>query len=396
MKISQSLQRMQPSATRAVAERAKDLKDQGVPVLSLSSGVPGFKSPEASRRYAERAMEEGKTFYTVTAGTVELRNAVSDYYDNRFGLKYENDQIVVGAGAKPLIFEALGAIIDPGDEVIITAPSWVSYVEQIRFFGGKPVIVETKERTFEIDIDRLRTSVSENTVAIIINSPNNPSGVIYGRKTMEDLCDLAVEKDLHIINDEIYERITFDGCDYRNPLCYAPEAKEHILNINGVSKTYSMTGWRIGYALGSRELVKKITALQGHLTSGACSVAQWAALGAIREAKSEVDEMVSTYQKRRKIIATELDRFPHISYVKPQGAFYFFVDIRKTIGLSSNGNIITDDIVFAEELLEKEHVTVIPGTAFLLPGYVRISFTKGQDEIRSGLKGMRSFLESLS
>ena len=396
MKISQSLLRMQPSATRAVAERAKDLKDHGVPVLSLSSGVPGFKSPAASRRYAERAMEEGKTFYTVTAGTVELRNAVSDYYKDRFGLIYENDQIVVGAGAKPLIFEALGAIIDPGDEVILTAPAWVSYVEQIRFFGGKPVIVETKDRTFEIDIDRLRASVSENTVAIIINCPNNPTGVIYGQKTMEDLCHLAVEKDLHIINDEIYERITFDDCDYRNPLCYIPEAKEHILNINGVSKTYSMTGWRIGYALGSKDLIKKITTLQGHLTSGACSIAQWAALGAILEAKIEVDEMVSTYQKRRAIIAKELDTFPYISYVKPQGAFYFFVDIRKTIGRSSSGNIITDDIVFAEELIEKEHVTVIPGTAFLLPGYVRISFTKGQDEIRSGLKRMRSFLESLS
>ena len=263
MKISQSLLRMQPSATRAVAERAKDLKDQGVPVLSLSSGVPGFKSPIASRRYAEKAMEEGKTFYTVTAGIVELRNAVSDYYKDRFGLMYDNDQIVIGAGAKPLIFEALGAIIDPGDEVIITAPSWVSYVEQIRFFGGKPVIVETKERTFEIDIDRLRASLSENTVAIIINSPNNPTGVVYGRKTMEDLCDLAMEKDLHIINDEIYERITFDGCDYRNPLCYAPDAKEHILNINGVSKTYSID--RMAYRLCS--WIKR-TGQKNHRPSG--------------------------------------------------------------------------------------------------------------------------------
>ena len=272
----------------------------------------------------------------------------------------------------------------------------MSYVEQIRFFGGKPVIVETKERTFEIDLDRLRASLSKKTVAIIINSPNNPTGVIYGRKTMEDLCDLAVEKDLHIINDEIYERITFDGCDYRNPLCYAPEAKEHILNVNGVSKTYSMTGWRIGYALGSRELVKKITALQGHLTSGACSVAQWAALGAIRDQKAKWMKWCPPIRSAGKLSATELDQFPYISYIKPEGAFYFFVDIRETIGRSSNGNIITDDIVFAEKLLEKEHVTVIPGSAFLLPGYVRISFTKGQDEIRSGLKGMRSFLESLS
>lgn len=387
---------MQPSATRAVAEKAKDLKDQGLPVVSLSSGVPGFRAPEVSQRYAERAMTEGKTFYTATAGTVELKRAVSDYYHDRFGLQYETDQVIVGTGAKPLIFEALGAIIDPGDEVILTAPAWVSYVEQIRFFGGKPVIVETIERTFKIDIDRVRAATSNKTVAIIINSPNNPTGLIYDQKTMKDLCSLAIEKDIYIINDEIYERIIFDGCDYRNPLCFTPEAKEHILNINGVSKTYSMTGWRIGYALGSKELVRKITALQGHLTSGACSIAQWAALGAIREADSEVDKMVSIYQNRRTIIAAELTQFPFISYIEPQGAFYFFVDIRKTIGTSSRGKIITDDITFAEVLLEQEYVTVIPGTAFLLPGYVRISFTKGEDEIRAGLKRLGKFLTALS
>ena len=208
MKISQSLLNMQPSATRAVDEKAKDLKNKGVPVVSLSGGVPGFRSPSASLRYAERAMREGKTFYTATAGIAELRSAVSDYYNERFGLKYGTDQIVIGAGAKPLIFEALGAIIDPGDEVILIAPSWVSYVEQIRFFGGKPVIVGTKNRTFEIDIDRLHAAINDKTVSIVINYPNNPTGVICDQRTMEDLCHLAMEKNIHIINDEIYERIT--------------------------------------------------------------------------------------------------------------------------------------------------------------------------------------------
>lgn len=396
MKISQSLLHMQPSATRVLAEKAKELKAKGVPVISFTTGEPDFRSPEASVRYAAKAMAEGNTFYTATAGIKELKDAVADYYNERFGLNYENDQIIIGPGSKPLIFEALGAIIDPGDEVIITAPSWVSYVEQTKFFGGKPVIVETKEKTFEIDADMLRDAVTSKTVAIILNSPNNPTGVVYDQKTMEDLCNLARVHDITIINDEVYERITFDGFNYRNPLCYVPEAGEHVLNFNGVSKAYAMTGWRIGFALGPRKLVNKMSALQGHLTSGACSIAQWAALGAIREAQKEVEDMVAEYQKRKEIVTAELDQFPLISYAEPQGAFYVFIDIRETIGKSAGDNMITDDIIFSRELLEKNHVAVIPGTAFLLPGHIRISFATSQKELRSGLKRMKAFLETLS
>ena len=396
MKISQSLLHMQPSATRAVAEKAKELKANGVPVVSFTTGEPDFNSPEASVRYAARAMAEGNTFYTATAGIKELQNAIIDYYDDRFGLKYENDQVIIGAGAKPLIFEALGAIVDPGDEVIITAPSWVSYVEQIKFFDARPVIVETTEKTFTIDPDRFRAAITDKTVAIILNSPNNPSGVVYDQKTMEFICDLAMQHDIMIINDEIYERITFDGFDYRNPLCFTPEAREHVLTINGVSKAYAMTGWRIGFALGPKQLIKKMGALQGHLTSGACSIAQWASLGAIRESQKDVETMAAEYQKRKDIVTAELDQFPLISYAEPQGAFYVFLDIRETIGKSAGGNTITDDMVFSQELLERGHVAVIPGTAFLLPGHVRISFATSEKEIRSGMKQMKAFLESLS
>ena len=396
MKISQSLIRMQPSATRVLAEKAEDLKSKGVPVISFTTGEPDFSSPEASMRYAAKAMTEDKTFYTATAGIKELKQAVIDYYNERFGLKYQNDQVIIGAGAKPIIFEALGTIIDPGDEVILSAPSWVSYVEQIKFFGGKPVIVESKEKTFEIDTHKFRDAITKKTVAIIINSPNNPTGVVYDQKTMESLCDLACSHNITIINDEVYERIIFDGIHYRNPLCYRPEAVDHILNINGVSKTYAMTGWRIGYALGPEKLIKKMGALQGHLTSGACSIAQWAALGAIRESQKEVENMVIEYQNRKEIVTAELNRFPFISYAKPQGAFYVFLDIRETIGKSAGGDIISDDIVFSRELLEKGHVAVIPGTAFLLPGHVRISFATGEKEIRSGMKRMKAFLETLS
>jgi len=396
MKISQIMMGMQPSATRVLAEKAKDLKSKGVPVISFTTGEPDFSSPEASVRYAAQAMAENKTFYTATAGITELKQAVIDYYNERFGLTYQNDQVIIGAGAKPLVFEALGTIIDPGDEVILSAPSWVSYVEQIKFFGGKPVIVHSKEKTFELDTHRIKDAITEKTAAIIINSPHNPTGVVYDQQAIESLCDIACSNNITIINDEIYERIIFDGLHYRNPLCYKPEAVDHILNINGVSKTYAMTGWRIGYALGPGKLIKKMGALQGHLTSGACSIAQWAALGAIKESQKEVENMVIEYQNRKEIVTAELDQFPLISYTKPKGAFYVFLDIRETIGKSIDRHVITDDIVFSQELLDKAHVAVVPGTAFLLSGHIRISYAVGQNDIRTGLDRMKTFLENLS
>ena len=396
MKLSQRLLRLKPSATRALAEKAKALKAEGVPIVSFTTGEPDFRAPEASVRYAAEAMAQGKTFYTATAGLNELKTAVRDYYARRFELAYETDQIIIAPGAKPLIFEALGALIDPGDEVILAAPSWVSYVEQIRFFGGTPVIVESRKGSFELDMEKIRCAVSPKTAAIIVNSPHNPTGVIYGRETMTALCSLAQQHDFMIINDEIYERITFDGVSYQNPLCYFPAAQNNVLTINGVSKAYAMTGWRIGFALGPKELVKKIGALQGHLTSSACSVAQWAAVGAIREAQPAVEAMVAEYQRRKNLVVAEMDAMPLVSYAEPKGAFYVFMDVSQTFGKSTAAGQISDDVVFARQLLELGHVAVVPGSAFLYPGYVRLSFATSRENIKTGMQRIKAFLANPS
>lgn len=387
--------RLQPSATRAVSETAAALRARGVDVLSLSTGEPDFASPRAAFVYARKAMEAGRTGYTATAGIPELREEVAAYYANRFGLGYDSGNVMIGAGAKPLLFEAFAALLNPGDEVILTAPAWVSYVEQIRFFDAVPVILETDPRTLQFEMDAIEAAITPGTRAFVLNSPHNPSGVIFDSGDVDRLCRLALRHGFTVINDEVYERITFDGHDYRNPLCTVPEAREHVLNINAVSKTYAMTGWRIGFATGPSDLIARMSMLQGHLTSGAGSVAQWAALGAIREAQADVDAMSARYQARKELMTGLMDDMPCLRYVPPMGAFYVFADIRETAGRSANGMEIVDDVSFCKALLESGHLALVPGASFLRPGYVRISFAASEDVIREAMKRLQGFLSGL-
>ena len=392
--ISERLMRLQPSATRAMSERAGALKAQGHDIISLSTGEPDFVSPDAAMEAARKALDEGRTFYTPTAGIPELRAAIADYYADQLGLTYHTSQIMVGAGAKPLLFEAFAALLNPGDEVILIAPAWVSYVEQIRFFEGKPVILETDPDTLDFDPRAIEAAITPGTRAIVLNSPNNPSGRVYADQDIAALCRLAVAHDLTLINDEVYERILFDGVRYRNPVAIFPEARDHVLTINAVSKTYAMTGWRIGYALGPQPLIKRMTMLQGHMTSGACSVAQWAALGAIRDGQGAVSGMAGKYQARKELITDLMDDMPHIRAIPPQGTFYVFADIRSAIGKCSGAARITDDMSFCEALLD-HGLALIPGTAFLQPGFVRLSFAASENTIRTAMNRLGGFLTNL-
>lgn len=392
--ISERLMRLQPSATRAMSERAGALKAQGHDIISLSTGEPDFVSPDAAMEAARKALDEGRTFYTPTAGIPELRAAIADYYADQLGLTYHTSQIMVGAGAKPLLFGAFAALLNPGDEVILTAPAWVSYVEQIRFFEGKPVILETDPDTLDFDPKAIEAAITPATRAIVLNSPNNPSGRVYADRDIAALCRLAVAHDLTLISDEVYERILFDGARYRSPVDIFPEARDHVLTINAVSKTYAMTGWRIGYALGPQPLIKRMTMLQGHMTSGACSIAQWAALGAIRDGRGAVSRMAGKYQARKELITDLMDDMPHIRAIPPQGAFYVFADIRSAIGKCSGEARITDDMSFCEALLD-HGLALIPGTAFLRPGFVRLSFAASENTIRTAMNRLGGFLTNL-
>lgn len=394
--LSERLCRLNPSATRAMSERAAELRTQGRDVISLSTGEPDFVSPDAAMEAARTALDKGQTFYSPTAGIPELRAAIRDDYARRFNLSYDTAQIMVGAGAKPLLFQAFAALVNPGDEVILNAPAWVSYVEQIRFFDGKAVILETDPQTLDLDLAAIRAALTPHTRAIVLNSPNNPSGRLYPDEEIKALCALAVEHDLIIINDEVYERILFDGAHYRNPVELYPAARGHVLNINAVSKSYAMTGWRIGFALGPQEIIKRMTRLQGHLTSGASSIAQWAATGALRDGDDAVHTMSAHYQNRKDLMAGLLDHMPDLRYVPPQGAFYIFADIRATFGKYRGNTHITDDISFCEALLEQDALALVPGTAFLQPGFVRLSLATSPDIIRAAMKRLNHFLTHLT
>lgn len=387
LKISKRALNIQESATLAVSGKAKELKAAGKPILSFSAGEPDFISPKAALDAARGAIDRGETHYTANSGIPELKTAVRNYYKNRFGLEYAASEVIVASGAKPLIYEALQVLVDPGDEVLLFAPAWVSYVEQINLAEGKAAVVETADTNFIPTREAVEKCLTSRTVGMILNTPNNPTGAVYGKDTLEMLAAVAREKDLWIIYDEIYERLTYGEAEHVNILSAVPEIRDRVLLVNGVSKAYCMTGWRIGYALGPKELISKIDSIQGHLTSNASSIAQWASVGAINEAEEDVERCRGIFEKRRDIIYGLISEIPGLKLSKPNGAFYAFFDVR--------GTKIPDDVEFCTRLLEEKYVAAVPGAAFLAPGFIRMSYACSEDDIREGMKRLREFVTSL-
>ena len=394
MHISDRILRMKPSATRATADKAEQLKAQGKKIISLTAGEPDFPTPEVAFAYAREAMASNKTHYTTTAGFKELLEAIAAYYKQRFGLEFDSKQILVGSGAKALLFEALGALVNPGDEVIVLTPAWVSYLEQIDVFDGKTVIVDTADNNFHPRIEAIEAAITPRTRVIMVNSPNNPTGAVYSREFMASLCRLAMRHNITIINDEIYERLCY-GVEYVNPLVDVPEAKDVLVTINGVSKAYAMTGWRIGFAVGPQQLISKMAVMQGHITSCASSISQWASLGVILHAQDDVERMVDQYRERMEYIYGELSGMPHISTHKPQGAFYIHIDVRGTYGKAFNGAVIKDDNDFCQLLLEHALVALVPGGAFVSPGFARLSYATSMENLHTAMESMQAFLKAL-
>ncbi len=395
MYISVRARNMEPSATLAVTAKAKSLKRDGKPVISFGAGEPDFDSPPSALRYAEEAMKKGQTHYTPGTGIPELREAVCAYYKDHFGLEYKPADVVVGAGAKPLLYEALGCLLDPGDEVLVFTPAWVSYVEQIRFFDGKEVLVDTSKTDFIPRIEDVRKAVTPRTRAMIINTPNNPTGAVYDERCLRDLGKLAVEKNIAILYDEIYERLVYGDAVHHQILNLVPEAREHTIIINGVSKAFAMTGWRIGYALGPSSIMGYLGDLQGHITSNACSVAQWASVGALKEAEQDVVAMHKAFSKRRDLIVELMKEMPYISFTEPKGAFYVWFNVEKALGKSWKGQALADDATFCKVLLESKYVALVPGSAFMADGNVRISYSNSEEEIREGMRRFKEFLGEL-
>ncbi len=395
MDLSKRAQNLLPSGTLAVVGKAKSLKREGKPVISFGAGEPDFSSPSSALKYATDAIENGKTHYTPATGIPELKEAIASYYRTHFDLEYDPEQIIVGAGAKPLLYEAMGCLLDEGDEVIVFAPAWVSYVEQIRLFGGKEVIVDTKDTSFVPDPLEIKKAITPRTKCMILNTPNNPTGSVYSSKLLKAIADIAIENNIVIVYDEIYERLVYGDASHHEIVAVEPRVRDLTVIINGVSKAYAMTGWRIGYAIGPNEIISKMGAIQGHMTSNPCSIAQWAALGAIRHAEPDIEIMRIEFSKRRDLILSLLEDMPYISFEEPRGAFYVWINVEKTIGLKYRGLEISDDSSFCSLLLDHEYVAAVPGNAFLAPGNIRISYSNSKEEITEGMKRLSRFLKEI-
>ncbi len=395
VKLTRKLETIEPSATLAITALAIKMKREGKDVISLSAGEPDFPTPRNIKDEAIKAIENDFTHYTPESGITELKEAIAEKFEKEWGIKYNVNEVIISNGAKHVIFNALFALCDEGDEVLVITPAWVSYIEQIKLAGGKPVIVETKEdNDFIPDPKEVERKISPKTKAIILNSPHNPTGAVYPKDVLIKIAETATSKGVFIISDEIYDKLSYD--EECVPLVHLiPEAKENILIVNGASKAYAMTGWRMGWGLGPANLIKAMGIIQGHMTSNPCSISQKAALEAVRGPQDEVTEMAREFKERRELICSLLEKAPYMTFRKPKGAFYLFPNITKALGKSFKGEVIEDDITLARKLLEEKLVAIVPGKAFLAPGYIRISYAASRKDIEEASKRIIEFLEEL-
>ncbi|MFD1406688.1 pyridoxal phosphate-dependent aminotransferase [Kroppenstedtia eburnea] len=389
MKLSQRVQQLTSSKTIEITSMANELKKQGHDVIVLGAGEPDFNTPEHILDAAAEAMNQGLTKYTPAGGVVELKDAIRAKFQRDNRLDYKREEIVVTVGAKHALYNLFQVILDPGDEVIIPSPYWVSYIEQVKLAGGTPVIIEGKEETgFKVTPEQLKAAVTENTVAFLINSPSNPTGAMYTRQELQALGDICVEHDLTVISDEIYEHLIYGDEKHVSIASLSPELKARTVVINGVSKTYSMTGWRIGYAAGDARIIKAMSGLSSHSTSNPTSVAQYAALEALTGTQEPVERMLSAFKERRDYVVDRLQRIPGIRCDVPQGAFYVFANVEEAV--QSGG--YEDADAWGKALLEQEKVALVPGAAFGSSAHVRLSYATSMDQLQQAMDRIEKFV----
>lgn len=396
MELSRKAQRIEASVTLAITAKAKEMKENGIDVISFGAGEPDFNTPENIINAAIKAMQEGNTKYTNVNGILPLREAICNKFKEDNGLMYKPSQIVVSTGAKQSLANVFLAILNPGDEVIVPNPYWVSYPELIRLADGKAVFVESDETSsYKFTKENLAKAVTEKTKAIILNTPNNPTGTIYNKEELIEIAEFAKKHDLIIVSDEMYEKLIYDGESHVSIASVSHDAYERTIVINGLSKSYAMTGWRLGYCGATEKIAKLMTNIQSHMTSNVCSITQYAAVEALNGPQDKVKEMISEFEKRRNYMAKTLEEMNNLSIIKPQGAFYIMINIDKCLGKEINGEKINDSMDFSAKLLENEKVAVIPGKAFGLDNYVRVSYATSMELIEKGLERINKFVNKL-
>ena len=397
MKLSKKAEDISPSITLAITAKAKELKESGVDVISFGAGEPDFNTPSNIIEAAYRAMKEGKTKYTATSGIKELKEEICKKFLRDNGLKYDLDQIIVCTGAKQCLADAFMAILNEGDEVIIPTPYWVSYPELVKIAGGVPVFMEGSIKNhFKYEIEKLENIVTSKTKAIIINSPNNPTGTIYNKEELLELAKFAENHNLVIIADEIYEKLIYDGEEHISIASLTDYAYNNTIVINGLSKAAAMTGWRIGYAAANKDIIKLMTSIQSHMTSNTNSITQYAAIEALSNTEDSLNKMVKEFDNRRKYMIDRLNCIKGINYILPKGAFYIMVNVSGFYDKSINGEKIIDSLSFSKELLNEENVAVIPGIGFGLDEYIRLSYATSMKNIENGIDRIEKFLNKLN
>jgi aspartate aminotransferase len=382
------------SLTLAMNAKAKQMKAEGIDVISFAAGEPDFNTPQHIKESGKRAIDENLTYYTPASGIPELKRAVADKLLRENGLEYDPANISINSGAKHSVFNVLSVIVDPGDEVVVPSPYWVSYSEMVRILGGRPVFIPTTEDTgFKITPEDLDRVISKRTRAILLNSPNNPTGAVYSREELFGLAKRLENEDMVIVSDEIYEKIIYDGNVHVSIASYSRKLKEKTVVVNGVSKAFSMTGWRIGYAAGPKQIIEAVNRLQGHTTGNPASISQYASLEAISGDTGFIADWVKEFRDRRDYIVKELNGIGGITCSTPQGAFYVFPNISGLLSQTIGGRKMSDSIDLADCLLMQGRISVVPGKAFGTDSYIRISFATSMENIVEGMKRLKSALD---
>ncbi|EMF0079814.1 pyridoxal phosphate-dependent aminotransferase [Enterococcus hirae] len=394
MKLSKRVQQLEPSVTLAAAAKAKALKAQGKDILSLTVGEPDFATPENIQEVAVQAIRNGKaSYYTPSAGIPELRQAIVDYIKEYYGITYEPSQTIVTDGAKFALYALFQTILDPEDEVIIPVPYWVSYGEQVKLAEGRPVFVKGEENNgFKITVSQLEASRTPKTKTLIINSPSNPTGMIYDQKELQAIGEWAVKHDILIVADDIYGRLVYNGNEFTPIATISESIRKQTIIINGVSKTYAMTGWRIGYALGNQEIIDGMIAIASQSTSNSTAVSQYAAIEALTGEQDPVEEMRVAFEERLNILYPLVSNLPGVTLNKPQGAFYLFPNVKETLAMCGYENVTK----WVEDLLEETGVALVTGEGFGAPENVRLSYATDLGTLEEAVRRIAQFIESKS
>lgn len=396
MSISKRVNLISSSPTLAITARAKQMKQEGIDVIGFGAGEPDFDTPAHIKEAAKKAIDSGFTKYTPASGMKELKEAICRKFENDNNLDYSPEEIIVSCGAKHSIFNAILTLCHEDDEVILPSPYWVSYPEMIKVAGAKPVILKaTPENNFKITPQQLQEAITSKTKLLILNSPSNPTGMVYPKNELLPISKILTEKGIFCISDEIYEKIIYDGQTHISIASLTPEIKKLTIVVNGVSKSYSMTGWRIGYAAGPKEIIQAMSNLQSHSTSNPTSISQKAALAALEGPQEPLCNMVAEFVKRRDYMVERLNSIKEISCLKPRGAFYVFPEVSQIIGRIFKGEIIKDSVFLAEILLDEANVAVVPGSVFGADEYLRLSYATSMKNISKGLECIERLINKL-